>query len=288
MRNVYAAMLSIVAIFFCNRAEAIDPNWASGPYNWTQGSSTIQMQPVSTHVCVLTRVSGDFDGGGESVMISQKNGWWLMGGTSMQSGIGGQAYCFVRNAFLANGAARWSSDDASVWASSSSGCFNFQHNGMWWGDATTLLNGIGGKLRTSGDRAQILQSNGAFTPSVMRIDTCQSGYLIAYGLSFFAGTPNSGVLAKYWNNTTYIASSGNGCVNSYGVHEVEMAPVNDAMCHFTSIGGGGNWDGGGEAVAIYPKFSGGIERWFLRAQSGYCGESRKTMAQAKCYRRDQR
>ncbi len=288
MRIHCAAILSIAALFFCTRAEAIDPNWARGPYSWSQGLSSVQMQPTSTHVCVLTKVSGDFDGGGESVRLYQSNGWWFMGGSSQQSGIGGQAYCFAHNAFLANGAARWSSDDASVWASSGSGCNTWQHNGMWWGDATTFINGIGGKLRTSGDRAQIAQSNGAFTPSAMRVDTCQSGYLIAYGLSFFAGTPNSGILAKYWNNTSFKVDSSYGCVNDYGIHEVAMASVNDAMCHFTSIGGGGNWDGGGEAVTIYPKFSGGIERWFLRAQSGYCYESRKTVAQATCYRRDQR
>jgi hypothetical protein len=60
------------------------------------------------------------------------------------------------------------------------------------------------------------------------------------------------------------------------------------MCHFTQIGGGGNWDGGAEFVHIYSKFDGGIERWFLRAHSGYCDTTRNTVARARCYRRDQR
>lgn len=286
MRRILASA-TLASALCAGQAAAVDPNWAVGPYSWSQYGSTVQMMPTSTHVCVLTRVAGDFDGGGEQVKVYQYGGYWFMGGGSQQSGVGGQAWCFAKNAFVANGSARWNSDDASVWASSGSGCYSGQHNGMWWGDATTFLNGIGGKLRSSGDRAQAIQSNGAYTPSALRVDACSSGYLIAFGMSFFAGAPQSGALAKYWGGI-YTVDSSYACANDYGVYEVEMAPVNDAMCHFTSIGGGGNWDGGAEAVTIYPKIAGGIERWYMQAHSGYCGTSRKTVAQARCYRRDQR
>jgi hypothetical protein len=276
---------------------ALDPSWASGAYCWNQGQNHKRLNSVSTHMCVLARVSGDFDGGGEEVKLYQYDGYWYIGGKSMQSGVGGCAYCFAKNQFLANGTARWSSDDG-IWKSVStgSGCYGAQGD-AWWGDATTMLNGISGRLRGSGDRALVTQSYGPFTPSILRVEACKGGssgigFIRAYAHSFFAGTPSSGGLAKYWGSE-FLADSALHCtspgsLSGYGDHEVPMAPVNDAMCHFTSIGGGGNWDGGGEFVQIYPKYVGGIERWYLRAFSGYCGNDRRTIARARCYKRDQR
>jgi hypothetical protein len=153
------------------------------------------MAPVDTHMCVLTRVSGDFDGGGEEVKIYQMNGYWYLGGQSMQTGVGGSAYCFAKNQFLANGAARWTSGDFWVWAQSG-GRYSYQTE-SWWGDATTILNGIAGQLRSKDDRAFIIQSYGAFTPSALRVEL-YDGFLKGYAHSFFAGTPSSGALAKYW------------------------------------------------------------------------------------------
>jgi len=293
MNKLLIGPLLCWVLLFSVSAEALDPSWVSGPYSWSQGQGHKKMEAVSTHVCVLTKVSGDFDGGGEEVKTYQANGFWYLGGKSQQSGVGGQSYCFARDKFLANGSARWTSDDG-IWKSVKSGskCYSGQGD-AWWGDATTMLNGISGKLRGSGDRALVNQSNGAFTPSVLRVETCKvgsdssGGSLKAYAHSFFAGTPSSGHLAKYWGGE-YVADSGQHCVNDYGDHEVAMAPVNDAMCHFTYIGGGGNWDGGAEYVQIYPKQEAGIERWFLRAHSGYCGNSRRTIVHARCYKRDQK
>jgi hypothetical protein len=288
---------SCCVLLFSISTEALDPSWVSGPYSWNQGQGPKKLELVSTHICVLNKVAGDFDGGGEEVKIYQANGYWYISGKSQQSGVGGQSYCFAREKFLANGSARWTSDDG-IWKSATSGkkCYSGQGD-AWWGDATTILNGINGKLRGSGDKAFINQSNGSFTPSVLRVETCKydssGGYIKAYAHSFFTGTPHSGnKLAQYWGNE-YVADSGSHCtipnsVNGEGYQDVAMAPANDAMCHFTYIGGGGNWDGGSEYVMIYPKQEGGIERWFLRAHSGYCGNSRRTIAHARCYKRDQR
>jgi len=271
---------------------AFDTSWVEGPFTWSQGQSNKQLRPVETHHCVLTRVNGDFDGGGEEVKVYQSGGYWFLGGQSQQQGVGGKAYCFVKSKFLANGSARWSSGD-DIWVTAQSGgCYGWQGE-AWWGDATTHISGVSGKLDGSGDRIFVTQSSGAFTPSILRADTCD-GFVRGRAHSFFAGTPSSGVLAKYWSVGEYVADSALHCtvpgsLSGNGDYEVAMAPVNDAMCHFTRIGDGGNWGGGGEYVDIYPKMdAGGIERWYLRAHSGYCGNDRRTVARARCYKRDQR
>ena len=292
MKIFLTACVFCLGLIFAATANAQDPAWATGPYAWSQGKAFKQMESTQTHVCILTKVTGDFDGGGEEVKVFQASGYWYLGGKSQQTGVGGQAYCFAKDKFLANGPLRINSDDG-IWkmAKAGSNCFSAQGD-AWWGDATTMLSGISGELRKSGDKAVIKLSSGPFTPSILRVDTCKednssNGYLKAYAHSFFAGTGSSGKLAKYWGSE-YVADSGKKCVDGLGDYEVPMAPVNDAMCHFTWIGGGDNWSGGAEYVRIYPKYDGNIERWFLRAHAGGCGNDHRTVAHAFCYKRDQR
>lgn len=264
--------------------EALDPAWATGPYNWSQGQSSIQLKPISTHHCVLTKIGGDFDGGGELAYLYQSGDYWRLGGTSAQSGVKASAYCFATSKFLANGSARWSSETISV---SSSGTSN--STDAWWGDAATMLSGFSGKMLGSQRYVYIAQSTGAFTPSKVHVHT-DGTYLKAFAHSFFAGEPESGKRVLVTGEYSINSNEGTSCsLGGSGDNEVAMQPVDDYMCYFTSIGGGGDWDGGQEYVEIYPKVvSGGIERWHLRAHSGYCDHTRETRAKARCMKRDQR
>ena len=98
--------------------------------------------------------------------------------------------------------------------------------------------------------------------------------VFGFAQSFFAGTPASGVRAKFFNSQTFVLGSNRSTV---------MAPTDQAMCHFTEIRG--DFNGGGEFAQISPVLDGGIEKWQLltHSQSG-SGVS----AKARCYLRDQR
>jgi hypothetical protein len=266
--------------------QALDANWISGPVSWYQnwGPGPATLSPTSTHVCVLTYIKGMFRGGGEQVRVYQSGGTWYLGVNSRQRGIGAAAYCFAKNGFIANGTARWIGGDAVVQQDG----VGTSHADAWWGDATTFTNGFAGDTNSVRDFTSIAQSNGAFTPSTAYASVGLSGdFQRNWFISFFAGTPNSGVLAKYWDNATYSASSSTGACSNGGHTEVPMAPVNDAMCHFTYVGNNRNW-AESNYVAITPKTIGGIERWTLVAHSQECGSAGAvSYAEARCYKRDQ-
>lgn len=65
----------------------------SGPYDWSQGNLATYMGSASNRSCALTRVTGNFEGSGESVHAFVSWDSWYLGGTSVQSSIGGTAYC---------------------------------------------------------------------------------------------------------------------------------------------------------------------------------------------------
>jgi hypothetical protein len=148
-------------------------------------------------------------------------------------------------------------------------------------------------MTSRADYIYTAQSTGPFTPSKAYAVVGGSGrHKKNHFLSFFVGYAGSGALAKYWGGTgTYSVDSSWGPVSCGdgrdAIYEVQMAPVNDAMCHFTNISSGdGDWNGNGEYVAIYPKTVGTGEYWFLRGQSNFC--ERAAIAQARCFKRDQR
>jgi hypothetical protein len=265
----------------------LDSSWALGPFSWSQGSAAKFLASASTHVCVLTKLQGDFDGGGEKVVVYQSGGNWYLGGSSAQSGIGGTAYCFAINRFYSANPS-WAWHDADKYVDRYGTGLNTASAHPFLGDAITFINGFSGRLQYARDQIFVVQSSGPYTPNNAYAEMGRSGAVARnHFMSFYAGT-TQGTLAKFWYNATYRADSSLRCVNSYGDYEVPMAPVNDAMCVFTQIGNGGNWDGGAERVDIYPKVAGGVETWYLRARSGYCGNERKTSAEARCFKRDQR
>ncbi len=62
-------------------------------YKWNQGAEPLTMQPTDTHVCYLTRVSGDFDGHGEKVSITESGSKWVLSGASEKKDVTATAKC---------------------------------------------------------------------------------------------------------------------------------------------------------------------------------------------------
>jgi hypothetical protein len=255
--------------------------WRSGPFHqgvipaWEGGDRAVRpLLPKSTDVCVLTRVSGKFMGGGESVRVFEGDDdrWYLEVGSHQKEGVRGAAYCFKKSGFIAKGPERWTSPPPPFEARE-------KHQVMTWnGDAATFLSGVSGHLRGGGEHARIVQSQDASIPSELRVGSA-SGYLKAWAHSFFAGTAGSGLPARFSGGEFKLDH-----VNLVSPTQVDMAPIETAMCYFTRLQG--KFDGGGEWAEIAPaRDSKGVWVWRLRAQARGNAE---VFAAARCYRKVQR
>jgi hypothetical protein len=237
---------------------------------------------------VLTRITGHFQGGGERVILSWDGTTWSLAGASLQQGVSGQATCFKKDLFLASGSSRWNSPTFAPTGVSGKKCVK-PTSTTWWGDAGTFLTGLTGNFAGGGEAVSVNQSSGGFTPSVLTVQSCQP-FVGGYAHAFFAGQPSSGKVAQFWGPNgkgpaavageyTVFASS----LNQSKVTAVQMAPVDEAMCYFTKLGG--KFRGGGEFAEITPDFnSQGIKVWVLRVQSL---QSDGMTGSARCFRRNQ-
>jgi len=253
--------------------------WRSGPYTLKQTlwDMKIPLDLASTHICVLTRVSGKFQGGGEKVRlrIDADGHWWLDVDNSSDQGVAGTAYCFWKGGFLANGTDRWISPAFTA---------REKHAvPAWNGDAATMLAGVNGHLRGGDEHARIVQSPDVNGISELRVGSA-AGFLKAWAYSFFAGAhaDSQRTAAKFFQGINGEFKLDH--VNIVSPRWVEMAPTKDAMCYFTRLQG--RFNGYGEWAEIAPFIdSNGVERWRLGAQAE--GDS-EVFAAARCYLRDQR
>jgi hypothetical protein len=249
-------------------------------------NANVYLGSASDQVCVLTYVSGQLNAYGHNVDVRADSygNWWLTTGTGISYA---EAHCFGFDAFLTGtGTARWLSSNAYLVDSDGNPSTSVSTN-MWWGDATTFLSGIDGTFSGFGERGKTFQSGSGFTASTFWLGLSHPTRAAAY--SFFAGTPGSGVPAKFYNNTEYSVSL--GAASPFPApQEVRMAPEGDAMCHFTSLSG--NFSGAGETAAIYTKLYNGVSHWYLYVQSGNGGaggvnQHKEIAAKARCFLRQQ-
>lgn len=263
-------------------SEPLLGGWASGPFGWYQGMGARQLESFSTHVCVLSRMSGKFEGNGEWVQVWHDNSRWYLSGNSQQHGVSAEATCYPRSGFTANGTARWSSERFSDWSRGVSGCYGGA-SPAWLGDAGTYLSGIQGRMVGGGEWASIEQSPSATTTSLVHSHTCAQ-YLTGYAHSFFAGAPHSGKLATFVNASTRgdVYQVPATTVTNNGV--AVLAPASTAMCYLTGIRG--SFRGAGEYVQIRSEVIFNNEWWVLRSGKG--AASSYVEAGARCMARDQR
>jgi hypothetical protein len=81
------------------RARCVNAFSYTGEYAWSQGQNPTNMGSTTRRACFLTRVGGDFEGGGERVEVFASfppyGGSWLLGGSSVHAGVHARARCIL-------------------------------------------------------------------------------------------------------------------------------------------------------------------------------------------------
>lgn len=266
-------------------SQALATQWATGPFTWKQSDpSHTRMVTKAENICVLTKIGGRFQGGGENVQVYDDGEFWYLGGASQQSGVNGEAYCFPRSGFIGHNTNRQVSSQYVLPITSN--C-TVQRGDLYARDAFPFLQGMKGNLAGGGEYARILQTISADVLNRWEARTCVGSTLTVFARNFRVG-PISTTLARFigpngrgdaLSNPEYVVSGDLG----YKV----MANVSDAMCAFTHLGG--NFSGGGESarigIANIPTPNGTVKRWTLTTLTQTDSQSLK--AGARCFARDQ-
>jgi Pro-kumamolisin, activation domain/Cellulose binding domain len=83
-------------------AGCFDAPALSMEYSWFQGLPPSRMVTKAGNLCFLTSMTGDFEGGGESIRVLDDGEFWQLGGTSEQAGVAATARCVPeRSSFVA-------------------------------------------------------------------------------------------------------------------------------------------------------------------------------------------
>ncbi|MBV8869127.1 MAG: hypothetical protein JOY65_06895 [Acetobacteraceae bacterium] len=280
-------------------ARAVD--YPSG--GWTQGQPPRLLMSENDGFCFLNRVTGEFRGSGEKVLVYHENGNWYIGGTSQQQDLGGNALCVRWNAVSSTlGATRMISEGFAIQGQHNQGTFDTILNDLplvphpsdadavhswtrkiWWGDAVSYLAGMSGQFDGGGESISVFQSTDPRGPSVLAAHSeAKDGFMRASGISVFFGQPHSGQLARFWGpnggNRPIQAAGEYGVNSAAGPADVAMAPYDQAFCFFTRISG--KFRGGGEFVSIGVNPS--DNRWHLSARHLSGGAPDGVAATAHC------
>ncbi|TXD35281.1 hypothetical protein FRC96_11435 [Lujinxingia vulgaris] len=237
--------------------------------------------------CVLTGLGGRFAGGGEGVFLEagtfhSSQHHWILHTYSQHDDpsqpIYSQYSCVRRDRFIGH--------DHSLW---------FTHGNLtlvdtrtrgdrieYHGDLSNLvaLSGIRGRLAGLGEGAEVHMP-------VDRLDwrivaSSQQGPLQASFMEFGLSSTYTGMHQLYHDPTTYMDVF-TAHANPYGSSrphvQTRMAPLNDALCYLTEVGG--QFDGGAER--IWMSKSEGF--WMLNARAA---AGKEVKASASCVYYDQR
>jgi hypothetical protein len=77
------------------RAACTVASGVTADVTWQQGQDPVILQDRATSACFLTRVAGNFQGGGENIELTGSQGVWQLGGTSSQEGVTASARCMT-------------------------------------------------------------------------------------------------------------------------------------------------------------------------------------------------
>ena len=260
-----------------------------GPYVWNQGDPPRRLEPVSRYVCVLTGVSGHFQGGGEKVLLRAQEGGedphWILEGASQQKGVRATAVCYSKGAFLTEGTDRAHSTSIGR-AVPGSGC-RTANVPVAFPNAASYISGMSGNFAGGGEMITI--NHRPHLISILNVSSCQP-FLAGFAQYFRAGSRDTTRRGFFWgpNNTraaVHVAGE-YAAASSQGPAMVRMAPVENAMCYFTRLGG--KFRGGGEAAEIVPESNSlGMKVWTLRVRS-LQAQPHGVFASARCYSLNQR
>lgn len=297
-RRLFGAAASLLALAAAvtlpTAPAAADTPFVTAGYSWQQGQGAVRMQPTSTYVCVLTRIGGHFQGGGEAVHVYQSAGWWYLGGHSQQQGVNGAARCFQQSAFTSvYGTAHWLSADQGLTVTTVDGC-NYGSAPTWWGDAATIMTGFRGNFAGGAEAVTVTQSLNGFASSQVATGGCQDDSLYQiWSYSYFVGRPHAGNLATFLpasldgffknpGTAATVPEATSAAQNGDGTVRI-MARTDWAMCYLTDVHG--KLRSADDYVEIVPYDLGdGITAWALHTHSG---TSDGISAKARCYARNQ-
>jgi hypothetical protein len=275
------------------------PSYIIKTGNWTQSAFTATpLIDANNNYCWLTAVSGKFVGGGESVHVFTSNGTWLIGGSSLQTGVSGSAKCLA-HIFLRTeqGGTIWtnsfSANTGIVGGSSCSiiGCIppvpGIAQTNAWQGDAALMISGITGQFNGGGEAVTAEQAGNPWAFNVLFVGAQSFNGVGGWAQALFVGIPQSGFVPSFYgpNGGPLTANdAGEYSASAYPGKPalVRMAPAEKAFCYFTEISGA--FAGAGETVEIVTETVGEVEYWSLDVASG---QSNGTFAKARCYAIDQ-
>lgn len=265
-------------------------------YDWKNPSQPVIGPRVETHLCLLTRVSGKFNGAGERVAVfidsaAAGGARWMINGTSGQAELRGTMTCVARDQFV-NGDGLFDGLVAKVYTNHTNGNCAQHVVPMGAPDKNNafFLSGIAGKFAGGGESVSVISQGGQGTIRVTGCSGYVDGTLMSVGhLSgkpvFYrtqsarlpAGSPGVDFVLDDAGPESHLFS---GADLKVGGPEMALVPVNEAFCGLTEVRG--KLQGYGEEVGVFP----GKQYWGLYVAEN--GEDAALHGTARCIARDQR
>ena len=260
----------------------LGPPWIYNTASWSQGHAAVKLAPFASTICVLTRVTGKFSGTGEYISVYHDAANWYLGGGSQQSGVGGEATCFMRSNMHTNGNTFAVSADTGAFGRGISGC-NGSATLLGNGTSVAVLNGIQGQMAGSGEYLQVDQATTSVGTNSVSAHSC-STYDYGFADSFTFDSTKVPSFMRPDGSTGDVDVVAAQTVNDT-IGFVVLGPTAQSFCYFSYIQGG--FYGNGEYVQIRSEtLSNGQNYWVLRAGRG--AASSYVGAGARCVARDQR
>ena len=276
--------------------------FAVSTYEWKVGKGPVAGPPASTHICLLTRVSGNLAGGGERISLWVDKGAtggarWMLNGTSGQAELLAGMTCVPRNRMVPAGPINAASYGNHMTGSCAPHVVPMP-------DATIgrafFISGLSGRWRGAGEGVAV--EAGLFNTKI-RVTGCSGsvdGTLMSVGVRpgkmVLYRTP-SDRSPKINASTFVLGKSGDdrrpwwdasGDPFYYGSknnQSVAMAPVDEAICGIVALSG--KFQGYGENAEV-GAFKNDDGRIWWRASISNQAELYSLRMGVRCIARDQR
>lgn len=265
-------------------------------YSWSTGSAPVYMEPVKTHICLLTGLAGDFAGAAERVALQIDSGAsggarWLLTGTGAQT-VNVTATCVQKTGFTSGMLGLENTDQIQSNVVVHSGCNEaLSKNSFASPVFAAFLREIAGRFRGGGETAQISADG-----TGMRLTGC-SGYVSGAALGIRLNSPTgtkfirNGIRSSSAAYAAMGVSAHGGIEGGWGFPDLKpiagmqpLVPVSEGFCGLVIVSG--KFQGLGEAVEIGRQPYKGVDYWVLKARS--LANDSKVFAAASCLARDQR
>jgi hypothetical protein len=242
-----------------NIQNAATPTIAEFSWDQTMGHPTV-MWPVDQGLCVLTGVTGYFDGSGEDVEVADWNHTWVLTGSSQQQGVGGRAKCIT---WADLGGYGYNTQPYS--AEAVSGGFE-THQQLWQDDSFCTLSRLNGKLVNPGTYGSVTLDGASHSWQLTAYDDASPqdhSFMLAGATCVGLKIPHSMWLTG--NDATWNSSDA-------GTPQY-LTEVNEGFCGLQDVTG--SFHGSGEHVDIVKIGTG----WYL---TGATMQPGSTAARAAC------